>query len=215
MKKHFSLIVTLSVVLSTIQFCQAQTAAKRLKSYLDIMDTAKTEQTWKTLSYGFEKISIKDSTNWLANYYTAYAYSIYGIRIADNTAKAALLERALTYINKADELKPNESEVYVLKGAIMGMQISVDPMLGESIGPESMELTKKGRDLNPENPRAWLELGQMTMYTPEQYGGSKKNAEKQLKTAEEKFKNYKNADPLWPHWGQDRLQTVLEEVKTK
>jgi hypothetical protein len=53
------------------------------------------------------------------------------------------------------------------------------------------------------------------MYTPEQYGGSKKNAEKQLKTAEEKFKNYKNADPLWPHWGQDRLQTVLEEVKTK
>lgn len=215
MKNQLSILVVCSLFLSTIQVCQAQKPDRRMQRYMDIMDTAKDESTWRSLATEYENINTKEPKNWLAAYYASFSNAIYAMRVNDVPTKNIFLARALMYAIKTDSLKPNESEVYVLRGMILGMQISLDPELGESVGPESMEYMKKARELNPENPRVWLELGQMTMYTPEQYGGGKKSAEKQLKTAEEKFKKFKNTDPLWPHWGQDRLKVVLEEVKTK
>ena len=215
MKKQLSIFVVCGLLLSTIQVCNAQKGDRRMQRYMDIMDTAKDASTWKNLASEYENITVKEPKNWLSAYYAAFTNAIYAMRVDDVPSKNIFLARALTYAIKADSLKPNESEIYVMRGMILGMQISIDPELGASIGPEAMEYMKKARELNSENPRVWLELGQMTMYTPEQYGGGKKSAEKQLKTAQDKYKTFKNTNPLWPHWGQDRLKVLLEEVKTK
>ena len=51
------------------------------------------------------------------------------------------------------------------------------------------------------------------MYTPEQYGGGKEKAIPVLEMAVAKYKTFKPASPMMPHWGEERANTVLEQCK--
>jgi hypothetical protein len=122
-----------------------------------------------------------------------------------------LYDKALGYAEKADALKPANSEILILKGYITFMKMSVMPQQrAMAMIPEANKLLGKASAIDPENPRAYLVRGQDTFYTPEAFGGGKANAKSLLVTAAEKFKNQKPTG-FEPAWGARRCQYLLQQ----
>jgi hypothetical protein len=81
-----------------------------------------------------------------------------------------------------------------------GMQYS-------QLAEESFE---KAKTINPENPRIYYLQGQSIFYTPEAFGGGKKNALPLFKQAKEKFDKFEPVSPISPNWGKEQNQQLLE-----
>lgn len=216
MKNLFALIAINCLMMYGTSTCVAQKSIsdKDLNHYVSMMDTAESVTSWKTISDQFAKLATGNETNWLVQYHAAFAHAIYAMRITDMKERDNYLDKAMTYAEKSDNAKPKESEVLVLKGMITAMKISVDPKRGMEMGQESSQLVKQGNKLNPENPRAFLEMGESAMYIPEQYGGGKKKSQALLETSLEKYKTFKSDDINWPHWGEARAKLLLEKCKS-
>ncbi len=196
--------------------CTAQKAAKSnlLTQFVSMMDTSEAPSSWKIVSDQFEKLSETEANNWLVLYHTSFSHAIYAMRINDMKEREKYLDLALTYAEKADAVKPNESEIYVLRGMITAMKITIDPSTAMELGQESSMLMNKGKQLNSENPRAYLELGESAMYIPEQYGGGKKKSQALLETSIAKYKTFKPTEANWPHWGEARAKNMLEKCNS-
>lgn len=180
---------------------------------LTSMYEAKTTEEVQNAVNGFERVADAEKTEWLPQYYAGYANIMLGMRQQDNAKKDEYYDRALSYIDKADEISKDNSEIYVLKSWATGMKISVDPMnRGRELGPVSGMLIQKAVELNPENPRAHFLRGQSALYTPEQFGGGKEIAKEHLQMAVEKFKTFKPSSPAMPAWGEKQAQDALENA---
>lgn len=211
MKKLLTLIVAM---IAMNAFAQKSKFELALKSNVDMMDTATTVETWQTITNNVERMAAAEKKEWLAQYYAGYANLLLGLRQADNQSKDSYYDRALSYVDKADSLQPDNSEIYALRGFALSMKIGVDPMnRGMTLGPQSGIYISKAKELDPTNPRPWMLQGQSAMYTPEQYGGGKAKALPLLETAVEKYKNFKLENPVMPHWGEKRTKDVLEQCK--
>ncbi len=187
---------------------------KAMMKNVSMMDTASTKETWQTITNNVERMAAAEPKEWLAQYYAAYSNLLLGLRQADNTTKDSYYDRAITYIDKADSIKPDNSEIYALRGFALSMKIGVDPMnRGMTLGPQSGGYISRAKELDPTNPRPWMLQGQSAMYTPEQYGGGKAKALPLLETAIEKYKNFNLENPVMPHWGEKRTKDVLEQCK--
>jgi len=211
MKIKITLALLMLVTVLNAQNAKLENAL--LKNLATLRESKTTEEV-QTATNGFERIADAEKTDWLSQYYAGYSNIFVGMRQEDNAKKDEYYDRALTYINKADELSPDNSEVYVIKSWVLGMKIGVDPMnRGRELGPQSGMLISKAVELNPENPRAYYMRGQSAMYTPEQFGGGKAIAVKDLETALEKYKVFKPSSPAMPSWGEKQAQDALEKCK--
>jgi hypothetical protein len=68
----------------------------------------------------------------------------------------------------------------------------------------------KAKQLRKENPRIYYIEGISKFYTPEAYGGGKKNALVYFEKAEEYFKKETKNDIRKPYWGQEHNETMLK-----
>jgi hypothetical protein len=177
-------------------------------------DSAKDIATLQTANNTFERISIANKKEWLPLYYQAFCHVMMGMRQEENSKKDEYFDRAGKLIDQADSMMPENSEIYVLRALITSMKISVDPMTrGQKLGMQSSMLSSKAVELDKENPRAYLIRGRGLMYTPPQYGGGRQNALPVLQMAVEKYKTFKPANSLMPHWGEKSAQQALEECQ--
>jgi tetratricopeptide (TPR) repeat protein len=207
----------LILVLLLINFAvQAQNPGKltvSLKKGVTMLDSAKISEQYLAAAKYFEGLSSTEPKEWLPLYYSAYSNLVAGVtgKAANAEAKDAVYDKAMSYINKADALQPNNSEIYVLKGYITFMKMSVQPQArAMQMIPEAEGYLLKAKELNPENPRAYLLLGQNTFYTPQMFGGGKDLAKPLLTTAMQKFAKHtiKGAEPAW---GQTRCAALLKQ----
>lgn len=182
--------------------------------YINSLDTIKTSNGYLNLAKNFKKIAVSNEKEWLPNYYTAYCNLVSAIRGAQNEEeKDEIYDKATKYIERANILDPNNSEIYTLKGYITFMQMAVYPQQrAMKMIPEANALIAKAIQLNPENPRAYLLKGQNTFYTPEMFGGGKADAKQILLTAKDKFEKFK-PENLAPHWGKERCNELLNEYQ--
>jgi len=112
------------------------------------------------------------------------------------------------------KLVPGESEVHVLESLYYIGLMSVDPMTrGQLYYQYVLDAIQKALSLNPENPRAYVINGLMTLNMPEFIGGGPEAAKPIFLEAQEKFQSYQNDDPFWPVWGQDMNQGELDRMK--
>lgn len=74
------------------------------------------------------------------------------------------------------ERKTKLSYVYSYKAAFYGFRIGLNMMKAPFLGPKSMEFAQKALQLDPRNPFAYIENGNIQFYMPEMLGGSKKLA---------------------------------------
>jgi hypothetical protein len=209
---------TLSLFLCLIAgIINAQDAkyVKAMEKSIAMMDTAKDVSTWQSVNNSFERIANANPSEWLPYYYQSYAHVMIGMVQEDNAMKDEYYDKAELLVNKADSMKPDNSEIYVLKSMVNSMKLSVDPASrGQKLGMQSAMLNNKAIQLDKENPRAYMLKGTGLMYTPPQFGGGKDKALPVLEEAVAKFKTFKPSSSIMPHWGEAHASKMLEKCKT-
>jgi hypothetical protein len=210
---YFILTLTISC------FAQEDKYTKTMSKTMMMMDSARTNVDFVNLSNAFERIAKAEKSKWIPYYYAAECQIMASFLDSVNGKKDSYLDKADIYLTAADSLQPNDSEIYTLKGFAAQMRMVVNPMQRwQKYGELSNSLFEKAKELNPDNPRPDYLVGQALLYTPEAFGGGKKNALPVLKQSQEKYKKFKPETSISPNWGESILNNLLktlEEDSTK
>jgi tetratricopeptide (TPR) repeat protein len=183
-----------------------------LQKGLVMIDSAKGEKGYQDAANYFERIAAAEQKQWLPAYYTAFC-QLHTALLGKQTTeiKDAVYDKALAFVDKADAISPDNSEVYALKGYVVFMKMSLTPQArAMTMIPEATGIISKSIALNSENPRAQLMLGQTTFYTPEAFGGGKLKAKPLLEAAKAKF-DKETSTGLNPSWGKSRCLALLQQ----
>jgi len=166
-------------------------------------------QSLKQLANELERIALAHPQDWHAQYYASLAY----IELANLSAKREidnLCDRADEYLKKAQLIRPNESENYVLKAYLLSARINVNAMFrGASMGRESKEQLDLALRHNPNNPRAHYVRAMGIYYTPAAFGGGKKKAKAHLDASLKAYRENTPANTLDPSWGRNEVEKLL------
>jgi hypothetical protein len=204
----------LSLFLLTIAaMAQGKKYNKAMGSIIEQMHESTDPVTELELVPGFEEIAEAYPDQWLPAYHAARILITGSFPNPEPDEKDPLLEQGRQLLDRAFELAPEESELFVLDALYYIGMMSVDP---ESRGPiyymNAIEAINKSKSLNPENPRAYYMDGMMTLNMPDFMGGGPGPAKPIFLEAMEKFKAYKNENPFWPAWGEDLVQAELDRM---
>ena len=161
----------------------------------------------------FERIGNSETTEWLPNYYAALCYNIMAQKQKDGIEIDKYLDKTDTFIEKLSKQNvPNQDEVEVLKAQNFMMRISVDGQARWMKYSSAFEgAIAKAKEINPENPRAYLLKAQMVYYTPAQFGGGPEKACPEVQEANTKFTNFKPSSALAPTWGAEQMKGLVCE----
>jgi hypothetical protein len=213
------LIIT-AILFASAAFSQNERYIKGMESTIAAFDTTRSNEGMKEIANKFERIGDAEKLQWLPYYYAALAnvnmgYGLTGEKAGSNGARIdALADKAEQLINKADELSKDNSEIYVVKKMIATLRMLVDPMSRYmKYDPQATKALQTAKKLNPENPRVYYLEGQDKLYTPEQYGGSKKEAVRLLELSLQKFAAQKAESSIHPRWGRQMAEHFLSEAK--
>jgi hypothetical protein len=208
--------------LASILFCTCSMAFSQSDKYVAAMqknlaaiDTAfKNPANLLTLANNFERIATAEKSQWLAYYYAAFCQVNYGFMQQDKDKIDVIADKATDFINKADSLMPNNSEISCIKSMIASCHMMVNPMQRwQEYGAESNGNMAKAMQQDPANPRPYYLKGQGLKYTPEQFGGGCKTAKPELQAALDKFGSFKPASELHPNWGKTQVEMLLKDCK--
>ena len=195
-------------------FSQNEKMIKALEKNIAILDTARNVETSKFLINNFERIADVETGEWIAQYYAAVANSAYSMREKDNVLKEKIIDKAEFYINRADSLNPNNSEIILIKSVIVYARISISPMERYlTMLPLATKYMATATELNPENPRVYLQSGLILLFTPEMMGGGKAKAKPVLLTAQEKYEKFIPESSIHPNWGRPHLAELLDYIE--
>jgi tetratricopeptide (TPR) repeat protein len=215
-------MVCFLIVLCIVQGLSAQTNTKldslilvgkgRMQEAVDMWDVQKMMAS-RAL---FERLSGDSSASWLVHYYLGFAdlkiFHYYFFREEKEMAKK-YIEDGVAHLEKTIGQKEDFAEGYALLSSLLGNKISLNPMLGMSLGMRSGTLIGQAFSLEPENPRISLIAGQSAYYTPEMFGGGKDKAKQHLLKAIEYFQTFRPENPTYPSWGYDEAYTFLGMVQ--
>jgi tetratricopeptide (TPR) repeat protein len=192
-------------------FAQEKIYTSEMAKGVAMIDTMKTPQGFAITAQHFELMHTNNITQWLPAYYAAYCNLLSGVRGSmDEESKDDRYDTAMKWINKADTLSPNNSEILTLKAYVIFMKMAVYPnKRAMAMIPQSNQLLDKALSLNADNPRAYLLKGQNLYYTPEAFGGSKTQAKEMLMMAKTKFEA-EQPKSFEPRWGKSRVAELLK-----
>jgi len=209
MKKLFLSISIMA--LCSLTFAQNQQYFQAMGQNLQLFATAQTTQDWQNIANQFERIANAEKKEWLPLYYASESTILMAFTEQDKTKIDSYLDVAQKFIDKAFEIAASECELHVLQGMLYQARIGVDPMSrGMEYSQKASVSFEKAKTLNPENPRIYYLMGQSIYYTPEAFGGGKKNALTLFVAAKEKFDKFEPVSPISPNWGKDQNQQLLE-----
>jgi len=185
-----------------------------MKETMIIMDTATTTGHLQVAANQFERIGDAIQTKWLPFYYSAYCYVQISHKVKADNVRDLNIEKAEELISRADQLSPENSEIWVMKGFILQAKMSVDVMTrGLVFNNKCLEAFRKARELDPENPRSYLWEGVNFFNTPAFMGGGKEKALPLLEKAIEKFETFHLQDSISPDWGREYGLMMLLKCK--
>ena len=199
-------------LMSVVTYAQANYEKVMTEKISRLEDTRSLEDL-QILANDFQRIAEKEKDKWQPNYYTALAYIQKGRSQMQNGNNAALEEtadQAQKFVDAAESLEKNNSEIHLLQKMIYSLKMMVNPMERfRTFGAKAEEELKKAEQLDPSNPRVTLIKAEDVYYTPEQFGGSKTKGMELFKTALEKFNAFKPKTALDPNWGKMEAQYFL------
>jgi hypothetical protein len=192
------------------------------KKYISIMeknvaelDTTRDAAKLQNLANNFERIAGAEKTEWLPSYYAAYCY----VNMTYSTKGDMIdtyCDKAEKFINKADSISPNNSEIYTIKSQIASARISVNPMTrGQKYGTESAVLRDKAKEFDKTNPRPYYLEGTAHFYTPPMFGGGKDKAKPSFEKALKLYETFKPESSIAPNWGKRSTEYFIKECDKK
>ena len=206
------LIAVLIIAVSTTARANDSKYIEAMQKNIQAVYTAKTIPDYQTAVNALERIGAAEKTKWEPFYYASFGSIMMSNQEKDKAAKDTYLDQAVTALNKAKAIVPNESEIIALEGFIYMMRIPADPAArGPQYTPMAMQAFNKAIAINPENPRALALLAQMQLGMAQFFGSSTAEACGTNAKALEKFISFQSENPLAPRWGQQ----MVEEVKGK
>ena len=213
MKKLFILTSMIAAYMSVS--AQNPKYISAMEQNISILDTTRNAKILQDQANKFERIANAEKAEWLPNYYAAYCYVNMTYSTKGNEIDT-FCDKAETFLNKADSVNPNNSEIYTLKAQIASARISVNPMTrGQKYGTESGMIREKAKELDPTNPRVYYLEGTGYFYTPAMFGGGKDKAKPSFEKAAQLFETFKPASSIAPHWGKRSTEYFLKECEKK
>ena len=216
-------VLTIFSFATIAAFAQSEKYVKAMEPLVIAIDTTRSAETLKTLSNSFERIGDAEKTQWLPYYYAALAQVNAGNAIMATQDPMGgglavtldpLADKAEQLLNKAEAMKKENSEIFVVKKMIASMRMMGDPMNRfMQYGPQAAQALETAKKLDPSNPRINYLEGVDKFYTPEQYGGSKTEAKKLFEEALKKYDSFKPESSIHPVWGKGNTQYFLTQVK--
>lgn len=157
----------------------------------------------------FVRIGQKEN-QWLPFYYASYANLsvLFNSDELSVSEKNKILDKAQAELEKAMMLDENQSELHVLQAFIYQMRIT-DPAQGYQYSTLSNESLAKALLLDSDNPRYYYMKGTNLFYTPKQFGGGKSAAKPFFEKAKTLFETENHENTLYPTWGSQHNQTLL------
>lgn len=184
-----------------------------MKKNLDRMETCKTASDYINAANSFERIALAENTKWLPFYYASFNYVLASHMDSSNVQKDLYLDKALGFVNLADSLAPNNSEIYTLKGMLAQARMQIDPMnRWQKYGGEAQMNFKKALEADSLNPRPEYLIGIGVYYTPQQFGGGPDKAKPILENSLRKFGLFVPENDLMPKWGKQMVEELLQQI---
>ena len=199
-------------LMSLVSYAQSN-YEKAMTEKINKLEATRSPEELQTLANDFQRIADKEKDKWQPSYYTALAYIQKGrsqMQNGNNEALETAADQAQKFVDAAESLEKNNSEIHLLQKMIYSLKMMVNPMERfRTFGTKAEEELKKAEQLDPSNPRVTLIKAEDTYYTPEQFGGSKTKGMELFKTSLEKFNTFKPKTALDPNWGKTEAQYFL------
>ena len=193
---------------------QSDKYQKAMTANLAKFDSAKTAQDFQTLSASFERIANAEKNQWLPYYYAAQAQIIYGFVKNTPAENDAIAEKAEKWLNTADSLQKDNSEISCLRSMAATLHMMVNPMQRYmQYLPDIEKALAAAKKQDPTNPRPHFIQGQNLKGTPEQFGGGCKTAKPVMQQALALYATFKPSSPLHPNWGKSQAQEIFDGCK--
>ncbi|SNT28067.1 hypothetical protein SAMN05421640_3147 [Ekhidna lutea] len=190
---------------------------KAMGKNIPAMFTAETPEALQGVINQLNRIGEAETNRWEPYYYIAFGY----IRMSDmhenGEEKDRFLDLALEAVEKAENIKPNDSELEAMRGYVHMMRLVVDPATrGMKYSGMAFASFQKAVQLDPTNPRAHYLLGRMQYGTAQFMGAGDGGACESFANAKALFAEEENADnPLAPTWGNETNNEVISMICEK
>ncbi|MBA2761028.1 MAG: hypothetical protein H0U39_03535 [Segetibacter sp.] len=208
------LLVSLSVLLlAYASFGQNDKFQKGMEKTMTMLDSAKTSEDYTSVAAAFERIGDAEKTRWLPYYYAAFCNIMKGFQ-DQKVNKDEVATKAEELIAKAEAIEPKNSEIFILKNMASTLHMLVDPQTRwQQYGAKGNEALTMAKQLDPNNPRAYLMEGQGIFGMPVQFGGGKDKAKPVFEKSVSLFEAQKPASSLAPQWGKSSADRMLALCK--
>ncbi len=208
------ILIILITAFSSGMYAQNTKYATAMKSAISMMDTSSSIEFLQYAANDFERIGDAVEDEWLPYYYCAYCYVQINYLLKADKERDIYVDKAVEFNNKADNISPDNSEIYVMKGFILQARMNIDPMTrGMKYNSECITMFKEAIELNPENPRSYLWYGVNLYNTPSFLGGGKEKALTLLQKAAMKFDAFKPESEIHPDWGKAYANKMLSKYQ--
>lgn len=216
------ILLTAGLLIATLSFSQTDTAKAVKSKYVigmekqvAILDTAFTPATMQKCYNSLERIANVEKAEWLPNYYMAYCLVMQAYQV-ETSQVDGYCDHANQLLDRADSLKGDASEIFVMRAMVASARIMVDPRTrGAKYGKLSSTLLDSAQVHNAANPRIALTRGTGVYYTPPMFGGGKAKAKPLFEESIQKYESFVPASSIAPHWGKARAQQLLADCNKK
>lgn len=201
MKNIKLLPILLLVLVSSHVFAQSENRyEKALQTSITALYEAKDVEALQQVANKLERISQAETNEWLPSYYLAYAYLQMAAKSTSGNNER-YLELSQQQLDKLQQMEPANSEVLSLQGYKHMLYLAADPAnRGADYTPRTMEAFQRAIALDPNNPRAYLLMGQMQYGTASFFGSSTHEACQMLQRGIQLIEQEED-DDLLPRWG--------------
>lgn len=199
---------------------QSERYLKAMQENVNKLDSIRTAQEWTQVANNFQRIAEAEKSQWLPYYYAALSNVMVGYFQGatgggvNASVVDPLADKAEASLSKAEELKKDNSEIFVVKKMIATLRMMADPQnRWQTYGPQAAEALQRAKTLDPNNPRVFLLEGQDKFYTPEQFGGSKTEAKALFQESLKKFESFKPESSIHPQWGSSQVKYFQSQIQ--
>jgi len=188
--------------LLTINFCEAQASDKSIEelrgqlyeSYIS-GEMNDWEQTIEEMERHYKQLPFSEYLYDLL--LSRYGYIPYCLDTDQKDKAREHLRKAEKELEDLFKYDQYQSEAYSLKGAFLGFRISLSPLSAVRLGPRSYKAIDNAVESDPEDPTAWMEMGNTRFYTPSAFGGSKQEAAEYYQRAIDLFEKDLQPKQKW------------------
>lgn len=180
-----------------------------MKTNIAALNKAKSVSDFQQVANRFERIAISEKAKWLPYYYASLSYILLSMKDSV-TDKDGYLDKAQIFIDSANSITQNQSELISLQGFLYQGRIMVDiKSRGMKYSMKAGKEFSRAEAVDPNNPRVYYLTGMNLVNTPRAFGGGKKNALEYFSKAKEKFDSFAKTDELMPDWGNEENEKMI------